>query len=377
MTQVDLLNKFKSELTKNGKYALLFNTTGDKYTRVRQVPHAVKPFEIIYKINRQPYVIVKCVSPKKDGTNLVRLFLINYNTGVVNEHIPHGSYKIVYDKRTNDIYTKALDTNSREPVMKITCLSGISSSNSSRLVMPYPDKVDVLAFTNAASGDQISVIGLTDNKTQENTITNAPKKRGRPKGSKNKPKTSTPAKIRPATVPAAKKSPALEKPAVQRTPAAETTPIAPAENPTSVSAMASIANKAATAADEINVVTIQPISGNINNGEYNVFINNIRVAQKYINASARTFMDGKILAISYDLPAERHTSHDIFMPNAKKLVISMTDKFTKRPVKIYDISESAKGLRLEMSNNAVKVIRPTDLNRYKNAVFLIKHSRSK
>lgn len=312
-----------------GKYALFFMDGAGNWQRVEKIGMAVRPFQVVATFDSRPYIAVQ-----KNGNvrtpDDTRLFLINLHNGTV---VPGGEFgvsRIIFDTNNKSIFFTPFASNG-VPVQKYSwCLpyGGVSYMAINIPSISQPGVRTWGATSTLVPVFEIAVFEFVPRANCASKKTDTPKRRrGRPRGSKNK-----------ANV-------------LSRVPIAQNIPAKP---------------KMRT-----NTVSLRNTKRNALGGVYDVYINGVRVATKRMNAKAKTFMNNRILALSYQVPAGLTDNYDIFWPNGTQFYIGGTHRITGQPITVNSVSEQNNELRLGLSNNAVRVIRENDLARFAPQQFVL------
>lgn len=312
-----------------GKYALFFMDGAGNWQRVEKIGMAVRPFQVVATFDSRPYIAVQ-----KNGNirtpDDTRLFLINLRNGTV---VPGGEFgvsRIIFDTNNKSIFFTPFASNG-VPVQKYSwCLpyGGVSYMAINIPSISQPGVRTWGATSTLVPVFEIAVVEFVPRANCASKKTDTPKRhRGRPRGLKNKPNI------------------------LSRGPIAQNIPAKP---------------KMRT-----NTVSLRNTKRNALGGVYDVYINGVRVATKRMNANAKTFMNNRILALSYQVPAGLTDNYDIFWPDGTQFYIGGTHRITGQPITVNSVSEQNNELRLGLSNNAVRVIRENDLARFAPQQFVL------
>ena len=350
-----------------GKYALFFMNGAGNWQRVEKIGLSVLPFQVVATFDNRPYVAVQ-----KNGNirneNDRRLYIINLRDGTVADGCQFGASQITFDANNKSIFFSPLASNG-VPAQKYSwCLPhggaaymainvpsrlqpGIQSWNTKVALVPVIEiaVIDLVPRTKRKRGRP------SKKKTHDKTTqTPAPqRKRGRPLGAKNKPKI-----VMDVAAPAMPKR-GRGRPRGSKNKPKDLTP-------------APVVQSAPTKPQiRKNTVSMRNTKRNSLGGLYDIYINGRRVATKRMNAHAKTFMNNRILAVSYQVPAGLRDNYDIFWPNGAQLYIDGTHRLTGMPITVNSVSENNGELKLGLSNRAVRVIREQDLSRFEAAQFIL------
>ncbi len=340
----------KNVQNSGGKYALFFMLPNGNWSRVEKTGLAIQPFQVVATFDTRPYVAVQKIGNVRNA-NDVRLFLINLNNGCVVDGCDFGASRIVFDNKNKSIFFTPLASNG-VPAQKYSwCLPRGAGAY---MALNVPSKLEP-GISSLAAGValhpvmKIDVIEFVPRTSRVPKKTDAPKRgRGRPRGSKNKPRelpllSNTPkrkrgrplgSKNKPKPTPVA--TPQIRAPQIHK-----------------------------------NVVSLRNTRRNTLGGVYDVYINGVRVATKRMNAVAKTFMNNRILAVSYQVPAGLTQNYDVFWPNGAGYYIGATHRLTGKPITINSVSENNGELKLGLSNRAVRTIRENDLARFAPQQFVL------
>lgn len=350
-----------------GKYALFFMNGVGNWQRVEKIGLSVLPFQLVAIFDARPYVAVQ-KNGNSRNENDRRLYVINLRDGTVADGCQFGASQITFDTNNKSIFFSPLASNG-VPAQKYSwCLPhggaaymainvpsklqpGIQSWNAKIALVPAIEfaVVDLVPRAKRKRGRPSK-----KRSSSKSTPTPAPqRKRGRPLGSKNKPKIGI-----DVAIPAAPKRP-RGRPHGSKNKAKILAPTPVVQNaPTK-----SLVRK--------NTVSLRNTKRDVLGGVYDVYINGRRVATKRMNAHAKTFMNNRILAVSYQVPAGLRDNYDIFWPNGAQLYIDGTHRLTGMPITVNSVSENNGELKLGLSNRAVRVIREQDLLRFEPAQFIL------
>lgn len=312
-----------------GKYALFFMNGAGNWQRVEKIGMAVRPFQVVATFDSRPYVAVQ-----KNGNirtpDDTRLFLINLLNGTV---VPGGEFgvsRIIFDTNNKSIFFTPFALNG-VPVQKYSWCLPYGDMPYMAINIPSISQPGIKSW---GMGDtlvpvfEIAVVEFVPRANCASKKTDTPKRRRcRPRSSKNKPNI------------------------LSRGPIAQNIPAKP---------------KMRT-----NTVSLRNTKRNAFGGLYDVYINGRRVATKRMNANAKTFMNNRILALSYQVPAGLTDNYDIFWPDGTQFYIGGTHRITGQPITVNSVSEQNNELRLGLSNNAVRVIRENDLARFAPQQFVL------
>ena len=313
----------KNVQTSSGKYALFFMNGAGDWQRIEKIGLAVKPFQVIATFDARPYVAVR-----KNGNirneNDTRLYIINLRGGTVVDGCESGASRIVFDTNNKSIYFTTFASNGN-PAQKYSWCLPHGAVPYMAINVPSTSRPGVQAWGANMMLSPVIEIAVVD------FVPRAKRKRSRPRGSKNKPKVLS------------------REPVVQNAPA--------------------------TPQIRKNKVSLRNTSRGTLGGVYDVYINGVRVATKRMNAHAKTFMNNRILAVSYQVPAGLTQNYDIYWPDGAKYYINGTHRLTGQPITVNSVSEQNNELKLGLSNNAVRVIRENDLARFAQQQFILEEKQ--
>lgn len=302
-----------------GKYALFFMNGAGNWQRVEKIGMSVRPFQVVATFDSRPYIAVQ-----KNGNvrneNDRRLYLINLRDGTVADGCQFGASKLTFDTNNKSIYFYPLASNGCSAQKYSLCLS---RGGASHTVINVPSKLQSGIQSWSAKINLVPVIEIA----VVDLVPRAKRKRGRPRGSKNKPKV-----LQPTTV----VNNARTKPRVRK-----------------------------------NMVSVRKSKRNSLASMYDVYINGRRVATRRMNANPKTFMNNRILVVPYRVSAGAGDYYDIFLPNGTQLYIDGTHRLTGMPITVNSVSENNGELKLGLSNRAVHVIGEQDLSRFEPAQFVL------
>ena len=340
-----------------GKYALFFMDGAGNWQRVEKIGMSVRPFQVVATFDGRPYIAVQ-----KNGNvrtpDDTRLFLINLRNGTV---VPGGEFgvsRIIFDTNNKSIFFTPFASNG-VPVQKYSwCLpyGGVSYMAINIPSISQPGVRTWGATSTLVPVFEIAVVEFVPRANCASKKTDTPKRRrGRPRGSKNAPK---------ATANINAQHPLTQKRKRGRPRGSK--------NKVNVLSRGPIAqNIPAKLKMRTNMVSLRNTKRNAFGGLYDVYINGRRVATKRMNANAKTFMNNRILALSYQVPAGPTDIYDIFWPNGTQFYIGDTHRITGQPITVNSVSEQNNELRLGLSNNDVRVIRENDLARFAPQQFVL------
>lgn len=312
-----------------GKYALFFMNGAGNWQRVEKIGMAVRPFQVVATFDSRPYIAVQ-----KNGNirtpDDTRLFLINLLNGTVVPGGEFGASRIIFDTNNKSIFFTPFALNG-VPFQKYSWCLPYGDMPYMAINIPSISQPGIQSW---GMGDtlvpvfEIAVVEFVPLANCASKKTDTPKRRRcRPRSSKNKPNI------------------------LSRGPIAQNIPAKP---------------KMRT-----NTVSLRNTKRNAFGGLYDVYINGRRVATKRMNANAKTFMNNRILALSYQVPAGLTDNYDIFWPDGTQFYIGGTHRITGQPITVNSVSEQNNELRLGLSNNAVRVIRENDLARFAPQQFVL------
>lgn len=317
----------KNVPTATGKYRLYFVDKSGTPTPVDGTGLSLRPFELVAEFMDRKFVAVKKYTNHKPV-----LFLVSMRDGTIPSTMPHGASDIIFNTKNTDLFFTPLYSNGKPTVEYSWCLprghAPYQAINVPSILQP--DVQSVRATTAVALPVNIDVIEIKPHrkkrktKTKTTIATIGPKRpRGRPRGSKNNPKVITP--IVPQKMNQAKQ----------------------------------------------NRVSLRRTTKNILNPTYDVYINGRRIAKQRMNASAKTFLNKRILVVSYQIPAGLTTNHDVFLPNGTQWKTNQHNQYTNTPATINAVTENNGSLQLSLSNNNRATIRESDLSHIPQQYFVI------
>lgn len=336
-----------------GKYALFFMGGAGNWQRVEKIGMSVRPFQVVATFDGRPYIAVQ-----KNGNirtpDDTRLFLIHLRNGTVVPGGESGVSRIIFDTNNKSIFFTPFASNG-VPVQKYSwCLpyGGVSYMAINIPSISQPGVRTWGATSTLVPVFEIAVVEFVPRANCAPKKTDTPKRRrGRPRGSKNAPK---------ATANINAQHPLTQKRKRGRPRGSK--------NKANVLIAQNIPAKPKM---RTNTVSLRNTKRNSLGGLYDVYINGRRVATKRMNAHAKTFMNNRILAVSYQVPAGLCDNYDIFWPNGAQLYIDGTHRLTGMPITVNSVSENNGELKLGLSNRAVRVIREQDLARFEAAQFIL------
>ncbi|MBQ8294767.1 MAG: hypothetical protein IJX89_05280 [Alphaproteobacteria bacterium] len=315
----------KNVPTATGKYRLYFIDATGKANPVDGTGLSLRPFELVAEFLDRKFVAVKKYTNHKPV-----LFLVSLRDGTIPATMPHGTFDIIFDTKNAALFFAPLYSNGKPTIEYSWCLPKANTPYQAINVpsILHPDIQSVHATTAVALPENIDVIEIKTHrkkrKTKPKTAIIGPKRpRGRPRGSKNRPKVITP--IVPQKINQAKQ----------------------------------------------NRVSLRRTTKNILNPTYDIYINGRRVAKQRMNASAKTFLNKRILVVSYQIPASLATNHDVFLPNGIQWQTNQRNRYTNAPATINGVTENNGSLLLSLSNNNRATIRESDLSHIPQQYFVI------
>ncbi len=357
--------RLKNQQIKSGKYSLCYLNDKNEWQTIEHIGISVRPFQVVATYGTRPYVAVQKFGNRRNSTD-TRLFLINMRNGTVVNEIEYGTSKIVFDASNESIYFAPLQSNGT-PLQKYSwCLprgnTPYMTINVPSTFMPNISKID--AKYNLQPIVEITIIEFIPRKTRTrakstNITVQQPKRpRGRPKGSKNKPRTLTTA---PTTT--------LPNITAQQ-------PKRPRGRPKGSKNKPRTLTTAPTATMRKNAVNLRPIKKNIfGDTIYDVYINGKRVAENRTNATAETFMNNRILVIHSHDPIKLSGEYDLFWPDGSMWNSTQRHKYTGANINIIRLTPTLDSLKLRLSNNSCQTIRESDLQRFALQQFVISNER--
>lgn len=349
----DKIALFNSQKTSSGKYRLYWtNPTNGKTKTVSGIGMGTCEFEIVHIVANRPYVVIKRHGNTR-GAARPRLFLVNYKSGAIVPEMPFGTFEIIIDETTKNIYFNALTSAGQEMTKYSWCLphGGVPT-----MVLNTPSRLLKTSTVISNKTKPLCIIPLTidikPRPTQTPTVTG--RKRGRPLGSKNKPK----------TVPTAPVAPQLPTAPIKRK---RGRPLGSKNKPKITSAPTAPAIPKRTTHSAYR----KAVKRNLYGTYYDIYVNNKRIATQRLNAELKTFMNDKILSVQYALPSALLPVYDIVLPNLKIWHTNAKNKYSNTPAMPTYLADGANGLKIKLSNGGTTTISDKSLSQMPNAVFLL------
>lgn len=326
--------RLKNQQIKSGKYSLCYLNDKGEWETIEHIGISIRPFQVVATYGARPYIAVQKFGNRRNETD-TRLFLINMRNGTLVSNIENGASRILFDTNNESIYFIPLQSNGTPIQQYAWCLprgnTPYMTINVPTTFMPNISKID--AKYNLQPIAEITVIEFKPRKTRvrskaTNTAAQQPKRpRGRPKGSKNKPRTLT-------TAPVA--TPTIRK----------------------------------------NAVKLRPVKKTLlGDTIYDVYINGKRVAENRTNATAETFMNNRILAVYSHDPVKLFGEYDVFWPDGSIWNTAQRHKYTGGGIRIIKLTPAPNSIKLDLSNNSSQTIRESELQRFALQQFVISNER--
>lgn len=359
--------RLKNQQIESGKYSLCYLNDRGEWKTIEHIGISVRPFQVVATYGTRPYIAIQKFGNRRNETD-TRLFLINMRNGTLASDIENGASRILFDTNNESIYFIPLQSNGT-PIQKYSwCLprdnTPYMTINVPSTFMPNISKID--AKYNLQPIAEITIIEFKPRKTRTrtkatNTAPTAQKRpRGRPKGSKNKPRilATTPTTALPNTAAQQPKRPRGRPKGSKNKPRALTT--APVATPTI----------------RKNAVKLRPVKKTLlGDTIYDVYINGKRVAENRTNATAETFMNNRILAVYSHDPVKLFGEYDLFWPDGSMWNTAQRHKYTGGGIRIIKLTPAPNSIKLDLSNNSSQTIRESELQRFALQQFVISNER--
>lgn len=326
--------RLKNQQIKSGKYSLCYLNDKGEWETIEHIGISVRPFQVVATYGARPYIAVQKFGNLRNETDR-RLFLINMRNGTLVSNIENGASRILFDTNNESIYFVPLQSNGTPIQQYAWCLTRgnppYMTINVPTTFMPNISKID--AKYNLQPIAEITVIEFKPRKTRArtkatNTAAQQPKRpRGRPRGSKNKPRILAPAPVA---------TPTIRK----------------------------------------NAVKLRPVKKTLlGDTIYDVYINGKRVAENRTNATAETFMGNRILAVYSHDPVKLFGEYDVFWPDGSMWNTAQRHKYTGGGIRIIKLTPAPNSIKLDLSNNSSQTIRESELQRFALQQFVISNER--
>lgn len=344
---------FKSIKKATDKYRLYWTNPQNGTTKmVSGVGMGTEPFEILYTIDKRPYVIIKRNGNTR-GTAQPRLFLINYKTGAVVPEMPFGAHEILIDEKTHNIYFKSFNSAGADSTKYSWCIpyGGISL-----MVLNVPSRRAQTSTVINTQTEPICVVPLVfeikpqKTKTTDSNTPTTKRKRGRPLGSKNKNKKISVAPVQQSTLTA----PVKKK---------RGRPLGSKNKPKSTTLAAPAAPK--------HTAQRKSVGRSLYGTYYDVYVNGKRIATKRLDAELKTFMNDRILTVRHTMPSAILPTYDIVLPNLHLWHTNAKNKYSNTQATPCDLAETDKGLQIKLTNGATTTIKDSALNQMPDIPFII------
>ncbi len=302
-----------SKKTISGNYCLVFNDG----TSERNLLTASKiPYELYFLDTKTKTAIVRKMSNKQNTV----FYLLNYTSGKLFQDTATGVQHVAYTETTHDIYTKK----HRDSSQYFLHLTRNGKTNEHVLQLPHdaktlrPGETIIIDDNGNITTHPLVILGSASEHQQQNEIIK---------------KITT-----PASIPTSQTT---------ETVAASITPEQPAQRTPSVP-------KKATTNTNLLSVTIKPVKTTLD-GTYNdVFVNGKKILSNHFNTEIKLLMNDTILAIhgivtdNHDLP--QTPIWQVYGPDLRSRIALQKQKFSGYNIHAKYVTETANGLRMELSN---------------------------
>lgn len=329
-----------------GRYALYFCMPDNQLCRVERIGYACQPFVLVSMFKDQACALVQRIGNVRNENDM-RLYLIDVRTGNVVSGCESGASRVVFDSRKKNLFFTPLMSSGRIAQKFSWCLPRVGQSFMA-INVPAAFQPGVLekdarqVYTSVA---EITVIDFVPRRKSvvvkaKTGDVKVKRKRGRPKGVKNKNK------------------------------------FIGMENTVRTSSVA-VQKKVKSRPIKQHRVSLRPVKRNLVGTLYDVYINGRRVASQRLDARAQTFMDNRILAVAYKNVGTVCMSYDVYWPDTTQWKSVQSNKYTGMLVGINDVLPVDTGLRLGLDNNSYQFITDSQLKHFAMQQFVIENQKTR